>query len=289
MVTRFQVIQQHLLYGCFFIAFCAGGVTLAAMLEGKGPLEWRLPLAVTGATLVHYNLHYLFQKSSQVIETPRMRWSRAHPQYLYCYVGLGLLCILPYARQVDWNIFRLWVPVVLIGITYSFPVMPFRIRRWKEQGLLKWLLLSLTWTLVTAWIPLATQDINGEAKGGLLLLRLELLLALCWLFDMRDRAVDQAHGVNTLPVQWGWKRSKQLAYGWVVVYLLTGLIVYPLASGDLRTWVHLTTALALGIVTYATQEKKSDYFYLFWVDGLLLFHFLCMAGAHLATNGRYFW
>lgn len=287
MDIRLQNLQQHLLYGCFFIAACAAGLTLATTLEWQDQWSWRLPMAVGGATLVHYNLHYLFQKTTG-LETDRMRWSRLHKKSQYGYVLLGLVCMIPYLRDLNLDQIRLWVPVILLGITYSFPIMPFSISRWKEQGLLKWLLLSLTWTLVTAYIPLAEQSVPLSDSWILMILRLELMLALCWLFDMRDLQLDRAYGVYTLPVQLGWTKAKKWAYGWTFLYL--GTVLFLIAF--MPNWMpiaHIGTALVLGLTCFLTTQKSSDLFYLGWVDGLMLWHLGFVILVHLGSKGGHFW
>jgi 4-hydroxybenzoate polyprenyltransferase len=270
---------RHLVYGCFFIACCAGGISYATAIEAGLTIHWSLPLAIMGATLVHYNIHYLYQVNSQS-KAPRMQWTFNHRAYMIGYASLGLLAMIPLLLRSQWSDLRLWVPVILLGLTYSFPLMPFRLKRWKDNGDLKWLFLSISWTLVTALVPLWYMQVPFGSSWGIVLLRLVLLLCLCLLFDMRDSEADRAYGVYTWPVKIGWRRAQRVCYGLALTYILLACLQWIMGGSVVILVAHLCTALMLSLVIYWARPHRSDLYYLVWVDGVMLIHFLALVLLH---------
>lgn len=279
MQSTLSSLIRHLVYGCFFIACCAGGLSIATAIEVGLPLHWSLPLAIMGATLVHYNIHYLYQVNSQS-KAIRMRWSSDHRMYMIAYACLGLLAMIPLLLRSQWSDLRLWVPVILLGLTYSFPLMPFRLKRWKDHGDLKWIFLSVSWALVTALVPLWYMGVPMVDFGGIVGLRLVLLLCLCLLFDMRDLEADRHYGVYTWPVKLGWRRAQWGCYGLAVAYAILAWLQWMLGGALAIFGAHLCTACILTLVIYGARPNRSDMYYLVWVDGVMLVHFLVLAGLH---------
>ncbi len=160
----------------------------------------------------------------------------------------------------------------LLTLSYSLPLLPFKqLAIVRKAGFLKTILLAFTWTFVTAWLPLADQNLHFTVIGILIMAkRFLFMLMLCILFDNRDIAVDKVHGLHSLATDLSPKTMQYLIYAvFVALFALNfflgrhGLTAKQVAALQLSAIINL-------LVYFFSTKKQGYLFYYFIVDGMMV-------------------
>lgn len=215
-------------------------------------------------------MHYV-SKTFAVKDSLRLDWSQRNKSihYILLGVGLGMILISFFSFKPQ----HYFVLLILGGIAciYSFPIIPFgKKRRIKEYGILKILTLTLLWTLVTVWLPANTQHFDTPLFWFVFVKRFVFMLALCLLFDVRDREIDEEKGIRTFPVILGKKGSYVMAYLLLIMLTILSILQY-FYWPQLGFLIAMLTSVAATFITIeATKKSNSDIIYLAGIDGMML-------------------
>jgi hypothetical protein len=200
-------------FGSIFISLCAVAMCIETSLMLHVKLNsFSFYLFVFAATLVQYNLHYLFKKTAAV-NSKLLIWSFKNKLIHKILVGVGVILI-----SISLFSFRLHHFIILsvfgaVAMLYSFPFLPFsHKKRIKDFGLLKIITLALMWTLVTVWFPVNDNNISDISFQLVFVRRFIFIFILCLLFDIRDTEVDRLEKISTLSVMMGVKKAYVLCY-----------------------------------------------------------------------------
>lgn len=270
-----SVWLNGLLYTSLFAATCASSMVLASekLYLGEIP-EPGSPLhrLVFGSTLLIYNLHFLLRRPGED-PSPSEGWTRNYLHWHRFFLVLGALMAAQAALSLSWEL-RLWaLGLGLVSLAYSFPLIPLRGgMRIREQGIIKILVLTLVWTLVTAVLPLVYWKIPLLAYPFELAIRSSLLFTLCLAFDLRDLKKDQAQGIHTLPYGLGKERTHQLMNLGIALFLLFSFIQYFRHPQLFRLLSEILCALTTRWVLIYSQKHPGDRVYLGLVDGMMLLY-----------------
>ncbi|GAA4312118.1 hypothetical protein GCM10023143_21610 [Compostibacter hankyongensis] len=222
-------------------------------------------------TLVQYNLHYRIKKTANP-GSERFRWSQSHKHLHLAFMLTGLagaavaLCFLSLRH------FLALAAIGCVSLLYSLPLLPFRQRkRIKDFGLLKILVLSLVWTLITVWFPYVNVRSSFNTEFWLVFgRRFVFMFVLCLAFDIRDADTDRKDGIHTLPVM----LSRRFCYRLIGVLLLLflALSVWELRNGGglLRFNAMLLSMLATWLIIGYSRKQDGDMLYLAGIDGMML-------------------
>lgn len=266
------------MYSSIYVSICGVVLCIQTNLLLHVPLNhYSFYLFVFGATLAHYNLHYLVKKTGES-KSERFDWSQKNKQLHKGFICVGLMvCI--YCLFF----FRLhnFIFLGLLGIVaffYSYPALPFkRKKRLKEFGLLKICTLSLLWTMVTVWFPMLENDIAETPFQLVFVRRFIFMFTLCLLFDIRDIINDRSFNIRTIPVRIGIEKSYLLAYGLVITFLLISVYELTLTSDIVIFNALFLSAISSLFLIRFSRKYPSDYIYLAGVDGLMILQGLLVA------------
>ena len=227
-------------------------------------------LFVFGATLVQYNMHYLF-KTTAVANSGRLQWSVKNKSIHKILIASGVALILYSLFSFQVKHFIFLVVLGAVSFLYSFPFLPFSgKKRIKDFGLLKIITLSVMWTLVTVWFPLDEAKFSGLSFQLIFVRRFVFIFLLCLLFDIRDIEVDRRENIATLSVQLGIKRSYSLCYVLLIIFAALSIIQFIYLPDAPQLIAMLVSAAATWRVIEFSKKNKSDVFYLSCVDGMML-------------------
>jgi len=185
----------------------------------------------------------------------------------------------------------MWPAIALLALLawgYSRPTLP-GVRRLREFGLAKILILSGVWTIATTYLPLADRPVAPGPLALFLLRRLLFMFTLCVAFDVRDHLADARAGIRTLPVRLGPSRSYALMRGTLLALVLliafgpsvantgrAGPIEAALLLSALATWI---------AVELSRRYGRSPWFHVGLVDGMMLLQ-AALVWIMLWTTGR---
>lgn len=263
-------LADFLLFSAVFIGLCAVALCWETnILLGLKPAHWSLYSFVFGATLLQYNLHYFFKKQ-HAFPSERQDWSIRNRTTQKILIGFGLVLIGISMFWLEPRHFVVLVVLAVLASLYSFPLLPMVRKPLKEYGLLKIVLLSLEWTLVTVWFPADQQGVDMTSYWLVFFRRFLFMFVLCLLFDLRDMKLDAANGIRTLPVRLGTKATYQLADGLLVLFLVISL--WQLFRTGNYPFFHamLLSAALTRFVIQQTKKMNNDYIYLAGIDGMML-------------------
>lgn len=254
-----------------FIAFCA----VALAFQTAQLLHISHSVFVYGfifsATLCSYNFYWLLSKFS-FVENPSIT-GLVKKEFiavsLLAFSAAGMLfCIWHSAIPVNYV-----VSAVLLTIIYSMPLLPFTFFLFAGRGgVLKTILLAITWTYVTAFIPMQKSYMMlNNADLFIITLRFMFMLILCIIFDSRDIAVDKIRGLRSLATDLNPKALRYLIYT-IFACLFAGNFFSGYYGLTIYQSIALqTSAISLLVVYFYSTKKRGYYFYYFMVDGLMLF------------------
>lgn len=262
---------QTFIYGAIFISLCTVGLCMETSLLLGLPFN-SLPfyLLVFSATLGQYNIHYYIKKDANP-DSDRFFWSISHKKVhliLNIIGAVGLLFGLFHLKSKHLMVLGI---IALITLLYSFPLLPFKKKkRLKDFGLLKILTLSYVWTLITVWFPVVTLTRITPGFELVFAQRFVFMFVLCLAFDIRDMASDGRHGIRTVPVTIGSRRSYLLMYAGLVLFLALSIFHFRYTGKFMMFNGMLVSALATYFTIEFAKVRSSDLFYLACVDGMML-------------------
>jgi hypothetical protein len=273
----------------FFVALCAVALCAETVLLFKGPHSVYLYLFVGLATLASYNFHLLMGALYHQRPPHWRALLRQQPMatVLLLLTGAGLCWVLGYLRSL-WP----WVALAFVATAlYSLALLPWRpMAQLRRLGFAKTLLLALTWAFVTAFLPLQAMapnrlDVPGTDGLLLLLYRFCLMLQICWVFDLRDTALDKIKGLHSLATDLRPAVANRLFY--VLAMVCVALGVWLTVYWHWWGWALVVgTVQVAAIVLYRVPLRRRGYlYYYFLVDGLMLLSALLTAAAVAWRDG----
>ena len=263
--------SEFILFGSIFIAICAVGFCMESSIMLGVPFNnYNFYFFVFGASLVQYNLHYLVKKTA-VRDSARLAWSQKNKNIHFILLVAGILIILISFFNFHLKHFAILFCLGLVAVLYSFPFIPFgKRKRIKDYGFFKIITLSLLWTLVTVWFPVADMNVEIKLFIFVFVKRFIFMFILCLLFDLRDIEIDKKENINTLAVILGKKRSYLLSYVSLIVFIILSFAQYFYLPQTGILIAMLISALATVITIELTKKTNSDFIYLAGIDGMMI-------------------
>lgn len=248
-------------YSNVFIAICAASVAAYTTRLFKGEIAWVSVAVTLGTTFIMYNtqqllLRFLALKTS----AERNAWFKKNQGLLWLIIGVGAAELYPLALS-SYKFIWTYGVAAMISLLYFLPFSNLR-----SIPLLKSFIVGLVWTLVCVVAPLETK--SGEAQVNFASGQLLFITALCVLFNIRDVEHDKRTNTFTVPVLYGINTARIFAFLFLVAYTILNYYV----SRD-RTYLAVTLAsfLLSTFLTFRSKPGNHPYFYLYGVDGLILF------------------
>ncbi|PCH97434.1 MAG: hypothetical protein COB85_02740 [Bacteroidetes bacterium] len=187
------------------------------------------------------------------------------------------------------KIILLWlIPAGLISALYTIPFVRVNGSWWRlrDIGYFKTLLIALTVTFVTVYLPIidAGNEIIVISMETALICAERFFFIMCITipFDIRDLKLDEKMGLKTIPSLLGVKKSLALSIVFLAFFVVTFL--YHFASTDFMSLAVFMALLASAIVTafiviYSTPNR-TEYFFSFLVEGTMVIQFLFLLLAY---------
>jgi 4-hydroxybenzoate polyprenyltransferase len=266
-------IVDFLLYGNFFIAFCALAMTFQVChLRYFSVAGSPLLIFIFSATFFIYNIHKFitFYLKKEVIENQRFIQMKRFdaPLSILTFIAL-LLCFDTYLMLgSDIKLFVAYI--AFFSILYVLPV--FNGKRLRDLPYIKIFIITGVWVSVCVALPALTLGKAWWTTDAVIALEKGyFIFALTLPFDMRDRAWDAHSGVKTIPLSMDTEKTKKLAYFALILSFLMAVVL--VVAKNYSFWTLFKIGLSL-VITYfiikKTDDTRDDYFYMFGVDGMML-------------------
>ena len=270
-------ILDLLLYGNFFIAFCAVALLLQTEWLIFGQLEWTYLTTFTfAATLCLYAIHRIvgIQKVQAFNEKYRYHIIEKYQTHIliYAIVGVGIAAFLFF--QLNWINQLLIVVPSLVALGYVLPFFG-RQRRLRDFHYIKIFLVAFVWAFITVILPLVEGRHYLVPTDALLFLeRSVFIFAITIPFDIRDLKVDQHIDVKTIPSALGEKRARGFAIRLLFANCVLTTVIWKLGIYSMLAAVGIVVTYLLTslLINFSTKERH-DYFYTGLMDGTMILQF----------------
>jgi 4-hydroxybenzoate polyprenyltransferase len=231
-----------------------------------------VPLWFCGALLV-FNIDRALPDEADAINLPQRRATNRRLRWVSWLLAIGSASMLVYLpiQQRDWSTLVLVLLGGTVCLSYSLPILG---RRLKEIPLLKTFFAPSLVVLAILSLPLIHE--KWPSQPGLVVLTAVwawgYLLCNMLICDLRDIRGDRRTGVVSIPVHLGRKATHRLL--WILITCTGGLAfllaAFPGSSARvvLMLWAILGSAYLAGLVV-AAQQRRSESFYEWWVEGML--------------------
>ena len=289
-----QVLKKiivFLIFSNIFVSLCAASLSYATAIIFQIAADFFTSLFVFFSTLSVYNFHRI--AVSEKLETVaflsyRHKWIIQHKKGLTAITAISIIAsifIYLFEFSNKGNIFLLLFPFSLLALWYVvdirkfFPFFKNGVKPLRTVPYIKIVLISITWTAVTAWLVIIELGLDLLSVPVLLLSaeRLLFIFAITLPFDIRDMKQDQAMNIKTFPIMLGVDKTKQLAYGALILFSLLSVLRAILIPADPMIAVALVTSALLAIyIVSLSGSNKSEYYYSGLVESTMLIQFLLL-------------
>ncbi len=279
---------DFLLFSNLFMALCAIAQAMVTfMLIDAKPVYPVLAILFL-STLFIYNFSILVTGAKDTERSPfkRVRWFFAHYKLMVSITVVSAMLLLPLFFLVSAQSRLLLVFLSILSLGYGLPL--FSAVGKQKFGLrnipgLKLLLIGLTWALSVVLLPII------EAKNNFFLLvynkdilllttkRFLFITAMAIPFDIRDLFQDRKLGLKTVPVVFGEKNAYLLCQFLLAGYLIL-LFLFKAHGFDSNFFALTITILLAEWLILRSKFEKNEYYYFFYVDGVLILQYVLMVG-----------
>jgi 4-hydroxybenzoate polyprenyltransferase len=270
-------VLDAVLYSSTWLALAALALTWSTFLFWRVHIPFRLGLMIFAATLFLYNIDSVlpYKHGQPLMLSGRKRWMLEHRRELLALamVALGVSGTLFFLD--GWQHLMLFLGhLAAISMLYSLPVAKVRgqWRALRDLPLIKVFLIAYVWAAVTVWVPALHlgKPLFGPVVGVLFVRRFFFILALAFVFDIRDYTKDRHTGTRTFPGVFGVRATK-----WVALAALVVAGILPPAGVGMAKLLVLTLPLvAAGLTIWYAEETRSDYYFALLTDGIMILQFL---------------
>ena len=244
-------------------------------------VNWEYCFFVASSTILLYSLHRIvgIQRVGSYEDKGRFAIIKKYKSHIILYASLSAISaiILFFRLPIDIKL-QVLVPSILSAF-YILPAFS-QGRRLRDIPFIKIIMIAICWAWLTAYIPLKDNGLS-DFENWYTVSRLMFILAITIPFDIRDMEVDKVTGVHTIVHYLGITRSKIAG----LFFLTLGLLIIDLNGQFLLQSIRLIDIVVFtvaAILVLGSNEKRTDYYYSFAVDGTMgLFYILFALHAFL--------
>lgn len=296
MKKAFQSAFDFLLFSNIFMSLCAVAQALVTfrLIDSK-PVYSVIGLLFT-STLGIYNFSILLSKPKHPEKSPykRVRWFFAHYRLMVTFTMISLLSLIPLFFLLSMESRILLIFLSVLSFCYSLPIFTVGDQKFGLRNIpgLKTFLISLVWTMSCVLLPvleaqdLHLADISMRDITLMIAKRFLFIFALAIPFDIRDLFSDRQAGLKTIPVAWGEKNAYLFCQVLLAGYIVL-LFLFRNNGFSLDFFGLTTTALLMGWLIFKSKWQKDEYYYFFYMDGVLILQYVIMVGFGVLFSNSY--
>ena len=223
------------------------------------------------STVCSYNFHWALTPHS-IAPSQRLQWDEKHKSFhlLLSIAGLAGAAVCFFFIKEHW--FYIGI-AALLTFLYTAPKISFPPFQWlKKIAIGKTIFLAMTWTYVTAVLPILIEGNSGIEKTIFFCTgQFFFIYSICILFDFRDREDDKKEGIRSMITNFD-ERGIDILF---IISIITFFVLSILLKQTGMQWINIGILLipALLLITIYRHAKRnfSDYLYYFVLDGLMMF------------------
>lgn len=236
------------------------------------------------STLALYNFSTFMSKPAEPKKSPfrRVRWVHANYRLIITLTLIAVVSLLVIILFLSAASQVLLMFLGAIAVSYNLPLFSLGDKRFGLRNVpgLKLFLISLIWSLSCVLLPIvelgSSQSVIIPAEETILLIakRFLFITAITIPFDIRDLYQDKSYDLKTIPVVFGERKSYLVCQVLLVAYLT---LLFLFTKSFDANFVALTlTILLTGWLIFKSEWKKNEYYYFFYLDGMMILQFIIL-------------
>jgi hypothetical protein len=296
-VLRFAIASaKTLVFGNHYYGLCAVALAIEAGVQQGRPLTGFLfYILLYLAVVLYYNQAYLFTETSPDSANLRSAWYARNGRrlktiqfiYLCAFCALGLFFVLKNYEAIISLRFYEWVLAFIFPLSsaayYGFSFSGHAIVL-RNVGWLKPFIIGFSWAGLVTVYPLMYENIvtgmhyEPTVIGLLLFIKnLMFVAVLCIMFDVKDYAMDYNFQLKTFVVKLGLRKTIFYVIVPLCIAGLASFIAYALYRDfhPLRITFNIIPFIAVLVVAYSLHLRRSIFYYLVIIDGLMILKAVC--------------
>jgi len=287
---------RFVFFGNIFYGICAVALSIEANLQQGLHLNDALfYVLVFLAAILYYNIAYITEKPSASLNV-RARWYARNLRLIkgfHFFLTLVFVACIAFFLYYHWLSLLhmspvLWLIILVFPLTAALyygvnhkAVGKFNLR---DIGWLKPFTIGFSWAGLVTVFPVVYYFLTRRGTFHLTLIGLLLFVKnfmfislLCILFDIKDYATDYNQHLKTVVVKIGLRKT--------IFYIIIPLTIIGLGSfltygfthsfSVLKIILNTIPFLLLIAVAYSLQRRRSIFYYLVIIDGLMLLKASC--------------
>lgn len=286
----------YLFFSNYFYGICAVALSIEASLQQRIPLNsFSFYFFIFAVTALYYTKAYITERRTAK-GNPRSDWYWENRRFVISsqllltlvmifYIGILLFYHFDFILQlplIHWALMLVF-PVVA-ALYYGINHRRFSRFNLRKIGWLKPFIIGFVWAGLVNIYPMVFYNIEHELTyvpnwiGVLLFIKnFMFVTVLCIMFDIKDYAADHNHQLKTFVVKAGLRKTIFLILIPLSLLGLTSFVIFALARhfNAFRILMNVIPFLLLIGVAYSMHRRKSIFYYLIVIDGLMLVKAIC--------------
>lgn len=290
-------------FGNHFYGLCAIALSIEGSLQQGYPVPSTLYFVMAYAsTVLFYSKAYIMTEVSDDIANLRSMWY-ARNRSLMQITQLFFLTVLVISSS--YFVLSYWAQLMNLKLSEWFLIVVFPLAsalyygidnkligsfNLRNIGWLKPFIIGFTWAGLANIYPLLFHHITQSTHFEITLVGCFLFIKnfmfitiLCIMFDIKDYAMDYNAQIKTVVVKLGLRRT---IFYFIIPLCIIGLAsfwIYALSRdfSAMKILINTIPFLLIIVVAYTMHSRKSIFYYLMIIDGLMLVKALCGTTAML--------
>ena len=258
-----------LINGNIFVSFCVLSLALSSEIL-LGSYNYKISKFVFFATIFTYNFQRIV-RVGKLQSHVRTDWLKKNKFLIYLIMIIGAVMSLYLFSDFKTNTQIAIIFSGILSVSYPFGLrkIPFS----------KIFIISLVWTTSTMLLLVLEENsiplnINTYLH---LICRFLFVFAICIPFDIRDIKYDNIK-LKTIPIIVGVSKSKLISF----ISLFSIVIISIVQFWNYKLSIEFLIAIILSCIVSSifiskSDEKKSDFFFSFWIESLSILLYLFLA------------
>jgi hypothetical protein len=208
----------------------------------------------------------------------------AHYRLMVTFTMVSVLALVPLFFLISGTSRLVLIFLGIISVCYGLPIFTLGDQKFGLRNIpgLKPFLITVVWTLSTVLLPileakeLHLTTISMQDTTLLIAKRFLFVFALTVPFDIRDLFDDNKLGVKTIPVIIGQKKAYLFCLALLTAYVIL-LFLYRNNGFNADFFALTLTAALTSWLIFKSKWEKNEYYYFFYLDGVLILQYLFLA------------
>jgi len=263
-MNRIKTLFRFLINTNIFVAFCVFSLVLSSELLFHSP-NYKISQFVFFATLFTYNFQRIV-RIKKGMKHKRKEWTLNNLPLVYFLIVMGTVGSFYHFFQFHTNTQILIFISGIISILYPLGL--------RKIPFCKIFIIAFTWTISTIILLISENNIPLNTNTYLhIISRFLFVFAITIPFDIRDIKYDNVK-LKTIPIIVGILKSKRIAT--VALFALSLISIYQFLNYNL-SFGYLIAIILSCLLSFIfigkSDEKKSDFFFSFWIESLSIFFY----------------